>query len=91
MGVFYAVLLPIGGITLLGAGFTSRRKKLLGILLICLVISGLVFMVACGGGSSNGGGGGGGGGTPAGTYTITVQGSATGVTTQSQTLTLTVQ
>jgi hypothetical protein len=91
-GVFYAMLLPIGGMTLLGAGFTSRRKKLLGILLICLVISGFVFMVACGGGSSNnGGGGGGGGGTPAGTYTITVQGTASGATTQTQTLTLTVQ
>jgi hypothetical protein len=90
-GVFYAMLLPIGGMTLLGAGFTSRRKKLLGILLICLVISGLVFMVACGGGSSNNGGGGGGGGTPAGTYTITVSGTATGATTQTQTLTLTVQ
>ncbi|MGA8216494.1 MAG: IPT/TIG domain-containing protein, partial [Candidatus Sulfotelmatobacter sp.] len=91
-GIFYAMLLPIGGMTLLGAGFTSRRKKLLGILLICLVISGLVFMVACGGGSSNnGGGGGGGGGTPAGTYTITVQGTATGAATQTQNLTLTVQ
>jgi hypothetical protein len=89
-GVFYAMLLPIGGITLLGAGFTSRRKKLLGMLLICLVISGLGFMVACGGGSSSGGGGGG-GGTPAGTYSIKVQGSATGVATQTQTLTLTVQ
>jgi hypothetical protein len=89
-GVFYAMLLPIGGMTLLGAGFTSRRKKLIGILLICLVVSGLVFMVACGGGSSNGGGGGN-GGTPAGTYTITVQGTASGATTQTQTLTLTVQ
>jgi len=28
-GFFYAMLLPIGGMTLLGAGFTSRRKKLL--------------------------------------------------------------
>ncbi|HXY15895.1 MAG TPA: IPT/TIG domain-containing protein, partial [Terriglobales bacterium] len=88
-GIFYAMLLPIGGMTLLGAGFTSRRRKLLGILLICLVISGLVFMVACGGGSS-GGGGGGGGGTPAGTYTITVQGTS-GSINQSTTLTLTVQ
>lgn len=90
-GIFYAMLLPIGGMTLLGAGFTSRRKKLVAVMLLCLAITGIVFMVACGGGSSNGGGGGGGGGTPAGTYTITVQGTATGATTQTQTLTLTVQ
>jgi len=89
-GIFYAMLLPIGGMTLLGAGFTSRRKKLLAILLVCLAITGILFMVACGGGSSSGGGGGS-GGTPAGTYTITVQGTASGATTQTQNLTLTVQ
>jgi len=89
-GMFYAMLLPIGGMTLLGAGFTSRRKKLLAVMLLCLAITGIVFMVACGGGSSSGGGGGN-GGTPAGTYTITVQGTATGAATQTQNLTLTVQ
>ncbi len=88
-GIFYAMLLPIGGMTLLGAGFSSRRKKLVAIMLLCLAIAGIVFMVACGGGSSSGGGGN--GGTPAGTYTITVQGTAMGATTQTQNLTLTVQ
>ncbi len=79
--LFYAMFLPIGGMTFLGVGFggNSRKKKLVGLLLICLVLSGLMFLVACGGGSSNtGGGGGGGGGTPAGSYTITVTGAASG-------------
>jgi hypothetical protein len=88
-GLFYALLLPIGGMTLLGAGFSSRRKKLLGILLIGLLIAGFIFMTACGGSSSStttppAGG------TPAGTYTITVSGAATGATTQTQNVTLVV-
>jgi len=86
-GLFYALLLPVGGMTLLGAGFSSRRKQLLGILLICMLIAGFIFMTACSSGSSStttppGGG------TPAGTYTITVSGTATGATTQTQPLTL---
>jgi len=93
---FYAMLLPLGGLTLLGAGLTSRRRKLLGLLLVCLMVSGLIFMLACGGGSSSGGGGGGGGGgTPAttgGLYTVTVTGTS-GTMTQTVTpaLTVTVQ
>ena len=58
--IFYAMLLPIGGMTLLGVGFGSRRKKVLGVLLVFLMVSGLLFLAACGGGSSSGGGGGGG-------------------------------
>jgi Beta-propeller repeat/Divergent InlB B-repeat domain len=80
--LFYAMFLPIGGIAFLGAGFAgkSRKKKLLGFVLVCLVVSGLIFLAACGSGSSQGGGGGGGGnaGTPAGTYTVSVTGTATG-------------
>ena len=84
------MLLPIGGMALLGAGFTSRRKMLVGILLIGMMVAGFIFMTACGGGSSHttpppGGG------TPAGTYNITVSGAATGATTQTAPLTLTVQ
>jgi trimeric autotransporter adhesin len=87
------LLLPLGGLTLLGAGFSSRRKKVLGLLLMFLVISGLVFLGACGGGSSSGGGGGGGGGggTPAGKYTVTVTGTSGTLTAQTAAFTLTVQ
>jgi hypothetical protein len=88
-GLFYALLLPIGGMTLLGAGFSSRRKMLVGILLVCMLIAGFIFMTAC---SSSSGSSTTtpppGGGTPAGTYAITVSGTATGATTQTQALTL---
>ena len=89
-GLFYALLLPIGGMTLLGAGFTSRRKKLVGILLICMVIAGFVFMMACGGSSSSTHTGGG-GGTPPGTYTVTVTGTSGTLAPQTATFTVTVQ
>ena len=82
-GIFYAMLLPIGGLALLGTGFGSRRKKLWSFLLGCLLFSGLIFLAACGSSSSGGGGGGGGGGhpgTPAGTYTITVTGTSGSLT-----------
>lgn len=90
--LFYALLLPIGGMAFLGVGFSSagsRKKRLLGWLLVCLVLSGLMFMAACG--SSSGNGGGGSGGTPAGTYTITVNGTGGGINTNANPLTLTVQ
>jgi len=95
-GLFYAMFLPIGGMAFLGVGLgaTWRTKKLLGLLLLCLALSGLVFMVACGGGSSSGGGTGGGGtgGTPAGTYAVTVSGTASGLTVNATPiLSLTVQ
>jgi IPT/TIG domain len=90
--IFYAMFLPIGGMTLLGVGFGSRRKKVLGVLLVFLMVSGLLFLVACGGGSSSGGGGGGGTpGTPAGNYTVTVTGTSGSLTAQTTTFTLTVQ
>jgi len=77
-GMFYAMFLPIGGIALLGIGSGgARRKKLFGFLLLGLVLSGFILMPACGG---SGGGGGGTPGTTAGTYNITVTGSATGAT-----------
>jgi hypothetical protein len=89
-GMFYAMFMPIGGIALLGFGSTgSRRKKLFGFLFLSLMFSGLILMPACGGG---GGGHTGNPGTPAGTYTITVSGTATGATQTgaSPALTLTV-
>jgi len=84
---FYAMLLPILGVALLGSGFRSRKNKLLG---ICLAISGLLFLGACGGGNSGGGGGSGAGGTPAGTYTISIS-AAAGSTLNTTKVTLTVQ
>jgi hypothetical protein len=90
-GLFYAMFLPIGGMAFLGMGLgaNSRKRKLLGLLLVGLALSGLVFLVGCGGGSTSGGGGG--GGTPAGSYTITVTGTASGLTQTAKPLTLTVQ
>jgi IPT/TIG domain-containing protein len=75
-GLFYAMLLPIGGLALLGTGFTSRKKKLWSFLLGCLLFSTLIILPACGGSSSGGGGGGGHPGTPAGVYTVTVTGTS---------------
>ena len=93
-GILYALWLPIGGLALLGTGSRWNRKKLLGLALVCLMISGLIFMAACGGGSSSGGGGGGGGGgqsgTPAGPYTVTVT-ATSGNLSHTATSTVTVQ
>ncbi len=94
--IFYAMFLPIIGISLVGVGFNSRRKKVLGILIIAMALAALLLMPACGGGSSGGGGGGGGGGgtggTPAGSYTVTITGTGTDAATitQSTQVTLTV-
>jgi hypothetical protein len=87
--MYYAMLLPLCGLTLLGAKFRSRSRNPLGSLLLCLMLTGLVGLAACGGGSS-GGGGGSGGGTTAGSYTVTVTGTS-GALTQTQTLAVTVQ
>jgi len=91
-GWFYAMLLPIAGISLAGvkrAG--SRRSRLFGLIAIGLMLGALMILPACGGSSSHSGGGGS-SGTPAGTYTITVTGTASGATQNgtSPTLSLTV-
>ena len=73
--IFYAMFLPLPALALIGMGFgsaDSRRKKLLGFLMLYAVLASLLFLPACGG---SGGGGGGHPGTPAGTYTITVTGT----------------
>jgi hypothetical protein len=95
---FYAMWLPIAGLSLVGMGFSSarsRRKKLLGFLMIAMVMTALFLMPACGGGSSGGGGGGGGGGgctgcTPAGSYTVTITGTDANNLSHSATTTLAV-
>ncbi len=91
--MYYAMLLPMVGLTLLGARSRARSRKPLGGLLVCLMLSGLVWLAACSGTSSsggNGGGGGGGGRTTAGSYTVTVTGASGGLT-QTATLPVTVQ
>ena len=73
----YVLWLPVPGLALVGVVLGSARptgKKLLGLLLGCLLFAGLVFQLACSGSS---GGGGGGGNTP---YTVTVAGMGGGQT-----------
>jgi hypothetical protein len=90
-GLFYSMCLPILGMALIGPGFRSRKKMLLPISLLCLMISGLLFLAACGGGNGGGGNSGGGiGGTPAGTYTISISGSADSMVNATK-VTMTVQ
>lgn len=57
MRVFAALLFPVFGITLLGAGKNPRRRKLLGLLLLGWMLASLMLFPACGGSSGNGGGG----------------------------------
>jgi hypothetical protein len=77
--LFYAMWLPIAGLSLAGMGFSSRssrRKKMVGFLMLGMVMTALLLMPACGGSSStttttpppSGG-------TPAGNYTITITGT----------------
>jgi hypothetical protein len=81
-GILFAMWLPVLGLSLIGMRFSagdSRRRKLMGFLLLGIVMAMLFFLPACGGSSGGGGGGGGGGGctgcTPAGNYTISVTGT----------------
>ena len=79
--------LPVVGLSLAGVSFSStrsRRKKLLGLLMLGMVMTALLLLPACGG-SGGGGGGGGGGGTPAGSYAVTVTGSGTDAASITQT------
>jgi hypothetical protein len=78
-GVLFATIVPVFGLTLLGAGLKSsdsRRKKLFGLFLLGVLTMALMLMPGCSSSSTTVGGGG--GGTPAGPYTITVTGTANG-------------
>jgi hypothetical protein len=88
-GAWFAALLPIPALLLLGFGSPgARRNRLLGLLMLWVTLAGLIVIPACSGGSGGnggGGGGGGGGGTPAGAYTITITGKDANGAAQSNT------
>jgi hypothetical protein len=54
--MFYVLSLPVFGLAIVRAGIAPRRLKWLGLLTVCFVFSGLVFLPACG--SNKGGLGG---------------------------------
>ena len=84
--LLYALWLPFGAVTFggIGIGSTQRRKKFAIAILMSMVGAGLIFQLACGGASPPTGG------TPAGTYTVTVQGKS-GSMQRSASVQLTVQ
>ncbi|HEX8811935.1 MAG TPA: hypothetical protein VF742_08075, partial [Terracidiphilus sp.] len=84
---FYALWLALPGLTLLGVGVGSgkRRRRMLGILMFCTLFTLLLLQPACGGKTTQAPVS----GTPAGIYTITVN-AASGSDTKSQNITLAV-
>ena len=93
--LWYAVFLPLTGMTLIGVGVGKRspRKAWLAVTLLGMLFGGVMFQVACGGSSSAPPAT---GGTPAGTYTVTVTGTSgaagtSGTAAHAATLTLVVQ
>ena len=82
----YAVWLPAPGLALIGFSLgsgLSRRKRLIGCLLLCILLASIIVLPACGGSGNAGGGGGGNSGTPAGSYSIKITGKDTNNLTQS--------
>ena len=73
--MFYGFWLAVPGLALAGAGARgSRWKKLLGLLLLMVVASGLLLMPACNSTTNNGNTAPNGDVTPDGTYTFTITG-----------------
>jgi hypothetical protein len=87
----FAFGLIIPAILLGGAGFSKPGRRKLMHLCLVLALAGCMAHMACGGGSGSSGSGGtgtttGSSGTPAGLYTVTVTGTATGVQNPPQPL-----
>lgn len=74
-GSFYAAWLPIGGLSLvaLGIGAGRKRRRWLAGAVLCLIAGAILLQSGCGSSSSSPTTG---GGTTAGTYIITITGSA---------------
>jgi hypothetical protein len=88
-GSFYATWLPIGGLSLagFGIGLTKKRRRYLLASVLCLIAGAVVFQSACGSSSTTNTTS---GGTQAGTYIITVSGSAGSSASHTYQVTLTV-
>ena len=82
---FYAFWLVIPGIAVLGIGSDRRRRKMVGISMLCTIFALLLFLPACNHSTTQTPSS----GTPAGTYPITVTASS-GTNSKSQTVTLSV-
>jgi hypothetical protein len=85
---WYAAVLPIPGLTLLGFGIGGGRRRMWVIAVFCLLVFALAgFQVACSSGSGTTTPP---AGTPAGTYAITLTGTS-GAASHATSLTLVVQ
>jgi hypothetical protein len=88
-GSFYAAWLPIGGLSLvaLGIGAGRKRRRWLAGAVLCLIAGAILLQSGCGSSSSSPTPG---GGTSAGTYIITITGSAGTTASHNTQVTLTV-
>jgi hypothetical protein len=87
--LFLGLMIPV--MFLSGAGMKKAGlRKLLGFCLIFLVLGGCLLQVACGA-SGSASPPVGNSGTPAGTYKVTITGTANGTVTQTTSVSLTVQ
>ncbi|HEY3615875.1 MAG TPA: SBBP repeat-containing protein [Candidatus Sulfotelmatobacter sp.] len=82
---FYAIWLIVPGLTLLGVGIGDRRRRIVGMFILCAVLSLLLFLPACSKTTTQAPVS----GTPPGRYTVTVT-ATSGTDTKSQSVTLTV-
>ena len=88
-GTFYATWLPIGGLSLatFGIGVSRKRRRWLIGAVLCLIAGAVVMQSACGSSSSTNTTT---GGTQAGTYIVTISGSAGSSASHTYQVTLTV-